>query len=750
MNSVQRQSPVLSSHQVLHAIGSPLPSETDTKITRIAEEAIPLKIESKKNLSQVKATSGQGFWKTITEAIGKLAIDAGLKDVILPSATRIPESDAPELRQKQGRLENRIKFLRNENLFLQLLEQVNYSTSKLKELIKSHEEAIQERQKDPNSNQELGSTQDIKESLETHQMAYKQIQIMELQNSLPIQIEDLRKAKIQLSNTDQLIRGGQDSLVDADALSKKKKSLETKISSMEEQIERDKGELKKLGPLKGVMKEHADLCKEKLEVDQKLASIDGCRYIDDEDWEKKEEGLFDFRSELMFRSTHGKIFSDISLSDISLEVSSTGEATPISRDTGAIIWRNARDKKAYDEWKEEYNDWNENNQRGDPPPSPQFLNKNFIFYLNGNAEFYEESLEGQQKYGEKADANILVFNYRGVNKSKGKVNEANDLINGAKAFYDFLRSMNVPQHRIYLHARSIGGGIGAALANLVDAKGIVIERSYSSISGVVAGMVEKIGQTKFGGKLKALAQAVASLIIKPFSHDVLKSVGWEIETAKELASLKAKARKKGEHVDIAFITAKNDHIMQKRGKAVSGYKREFKDYAKMDPTIKQKVRLAENWRNGSLKEELKQKTFPSQFKEMRELIDRVGTQDQELITEAKNCKKKLDAYLKGLKIDSEELTELRELQKTFDNFIQGFHFAKKYPEDNPSVKQYRMNERIKREEIKNFHYARGTHNSSLGSEREVFQDFIKYEKDYFRRAEELDKQASQNTASNLV
>jgi len=115
------------------------------------------------------------------------------------------------------------------------------------------------------------------------------------------------------------------------------------------------------------------------------------------------------------------------------------------------------------------------------PPSraeqPVFL---FVHGRGGGLE----RMDGRWKRVREHGAGVLAFSMRGYPGSSGEPSEAGFAID-ARTAYDWLRN-SYPAERIVLHGLSLGSGVAARLATEVDAKALILEAPYTSISDMVS------------------------------------------------------------------------------------------------------------------------------------------------------------------------------------------------------------------------------------------------------------------------
>ncbi len=103
-----------------------------------------------------------------------------------------------------------------------------------------------------------------------------------------------------------------------------------------------------------------------------------------------------------------------------------------------------------------------------------------LLWCHGNAGNVTHRLDLFQ-YLAALDIQILLFDYRGYGKSEGQPNEEG-LYRDAEAAYRFLtEDRNIPTDDIYLFGRSLGGAVATKLASDVNAGGLILESTFTSI-----------------------------------------------------------------------------------------------------------------------------------------------------------------------------------------------------------------------------------------------------------------------------
>eukprot|EP00656_Telonema_subtile_P012494 TRINITY_DN16290_c0_g1_i3.p1 TRINITY_DN16290_c0_g1~~TRINITY_DN16290_c0_g1_i3.p1 ORF type:complete len:276 (-),score=73.58 TRINITY_DN16290_c0_g1_i3:163-990(-) len=115
-----------------------------------------------------------------------------------------------------------------------------------------------------------------------------------------------------------------------------------------------------------------------------------------------------------------------------------------------------------------------------------------VIYFNANMQLLETVASAAliRMYHQQM-VNVVLFNYRGVGESTGGITRDGVLVDAESVFQYVSVGLRIPEHRIVLHARSIGGGVAFSLARLHPAAHLCSERSFASLRQVIRAVLTK-------------------------------------------------------------------------------------------------------------------------------------------------------------------------------------------------------------------------------------------------------------------
>lgn len=119
-------------------------------------------------------------------------------------------------------------------------------------------------------------------------------------------------------------------------------------------------------------------------------------------------------------------------------------------------------------------------------PAPSGGNdRGTILFCHGNAGNISHRIELIKIFHD-LGLNVLIFDYRGYGESEGKPSEKG-MYRDVDAAWDFLiKTKNTPENRIIIVGRSLGGAIGAYVAQNRNPKGLILDSTFVSVKDLGA------------------------------------------------------------------------------------------------------------------------------------------------------------------------------------------------------------------------------------------------------------------------
>ncbi|HYG11701.1 MAG TPA: alpha/beta hydrolase, partial [Pyrinomonadaceae bacterium] len=140
-----------------------------------------------------------------------------------------------------------------------------------------------------------------------------------------------------------------------------------------------------------------------------------------------------------------------------------------------------------------------------------------LLYLHGNGgnlshryDFINELVQ--------LPANVLIIDYRGYGKSEGRPSE-DGLYMDARAAWDYLtQARATPPARIVIFGKSLGGAVAIDLATKVEACGLVVQSSFTSIAEMAGEVLPFVPRFVIRTKMDSLSKIASVSCPKLFIH----------------------------------------------------------------------------------------------------------------------------------------------------------------------------------------------------------------------------------------
>jgi hypothetical protein len=109
-----------------------------------------------------------------------------------------------------------------------------------------------------------------------------------------------------------------------------------------------------------------------------------------------------------------------------------------------------------------------------------------VLYFHGNAGWCVPTIPYHKMLREHG-WDYLCVAYRGYTGSTGSPSEAGLHTDAMALWTHAIQTLGIPPENLLIHGSSLGGGVAARLATQVDARGLILESTFRSVSHIAAG-----------------------------------------------------------------------------------------------------------------------------------------------------------------------------------------------------------------------------------------------------------------------
>ena len=108
-----------------------------------------------------------------------------------------------------------------------------------------------------------------------------------------------------------------------------------------------------------------------------------------------------------------------------------------------------------------------------------------VLFFHGNAGNISHRLESIEQF-HRLGLNVFIIDYRGYGQSEGTPSELGTYRDGEAAWHYLVDQRQIPPEQIVIFGRSLGGGVGAWLAQKYQPGALILESTFASVPAVAA------------------------------------------------------------------------------------------------------------------------------------------------------------------------------------------------------------------------------------------------------------------------
>lgn len=108
-----------------------------------------------------------------------------------------------------------------------------------------------------------------------------------------------------------------------------------------------------------------------------------------------------------------------------------------------------------------------------------------VLFSHGNAGNISHRMDSLRIFHE-LELNVLIYDYRGYGNSSGRPSEEGTYRDARAAWDWIVNAAAVAPDEVFLFGRSLGGAVSAWLATEVDAAGLILESTFTSVADIGA------------------------------------------------------------------------------------------------------------------------------------------------------------------------------------------------------------------------------------------------------------------------
>lgn len=109
--------------------------------------------------------------------------------------------------------------------------------------------------------------------------------------------------------------------------------------------------------------------------------------------------------------------------------------------------------------------------------------KGVLLFCHGNGGNISHRMESFQLFN-RLGLSIFIYDYRGYGKSEGRPSEKGTYLDAQAAWDYIVREKGIPEDKIIILGRSLGGAVATHLAIKTNPKTLIIESSFTSVGDI--------------------------------------------------------------------------------------------------------------------------------------------------------------------------------------------------------------------------------------------------------------------------
>jgi fermentation-respiration switch protein FrsA (DUF1100 family) len=147
-----------------------------------------------------------------------------------------------------------------------------------------------------------------------------------------------------------------------------------------------------------------------------------------------------------------------------------------------------------------------------PPDGPVLL------FFHGNAGNLSHRADLLIELATRTPAGVFVVGYRGYGRSQGRPSEDGIYLDARAAWKHLTGEMDIRADRIVIFGKSLGGAVAVDLAMDVDAAGLIVESSFTSIADMAGAHYPFVPKFMIRTRMDSVGKIMAVSYPKLFIH----------------------------------------------------------------------------------------------------------------------------------------------------------------------------------------------------------------------------------------